>query len=452
MGLERRVRCWLRWSALHGLTRTAITLEARRKQPLALLLAGADRASDHYDLIEQIRIADREAPTNVSGIVTADLVFAREILRDNRFVAMTPASIPYPAPLRWIIERTELGLPNPIEPPAMLAVDPPHHTRFRKLVSRAFTPKAVSRLEGTLHQVTTELLGTMERKQRVDLISDYASQVPVSIIAEMLDMPRSDTPMLLEWGDHVAALLDFGMPWQVYREANEALAHIDSYFDNHLARLRRQLRDNPDLDGIMANVIREGDLTDFELKATMALLLAAGFDTTTNLIGNGIVALLGNPDQLAYLQKNPDQWNNAVEEILRYDPPVQMVGRVATETVNINGRSLQRGEIAALLIGGANRDPEVFDQPAKFDVARDNARQHISFSGGVHSCLGANLARMEGVVALRALFENFPDLALADDPTPGKHINLRGYRHLPVDITGKVPTVLTTDVGNGVVS
>lgn len=437
MRTRDQIKYWSRWATMHGISRAALLTQVRTL-PLAALFLGPDRAEKHYRYIEEIRASGSVTPSRAGGLIFTDLALTREILRDNRFITMAPTNIPSPIlPLafsRWVFARTEPGLPNPVEPPAMLAVDPPEHTRFRKLVSKAFTPRAVSKLEDRVREVTTELLDNLERHERADLLHDYASQLPVAIIAEMLGVLRADAPFLLEWGNHGAALLDIGMTWSAYRDAIQALIEIDRYFDAHLVRLRGELAEDPTVDGILASIVRDGDLNDRELKATMALLLGAGFETTVNLIGNGIAALLRHPQQLAHLRENPDGWPNAVEEILRYDSPVQITGRVATQTCEFEGHTLAAGSMAILLLGGANRDPAVFDQPDVFDVLRANAREHVAFGSGIHVCLGASLARMEGVVALQSLFERFPELVLAADPIPGKHVNLHGFGSLPVNL------------------
>jgi len=437
MRTRDQLKYWSRWATMHGISRAALLTQVR-KIPLAALLLGPDRAEKHYQYIEEIRAQGPIAPTRATGLVFTGLDMTREILRDSRFITASPNNLPSPVLppglSRWIYARTEPGLPNPVEPPAMLAVDPPEHTRFRKLVSRAFTPRAVGKLEDRIREVTVELLDNLEKGERADLLEDYASQLPVAIIAEMLGVPRADAPFLLAWGNHGATLLDIGMPWAAYREATRALTEIDYYFDAHLIRLRKELAQDPTIDGILASIVRDGGLNDRELKATMALLLGAGFETTVNLIGNGIVALLRHPEQLSHLRENPEGWPNAVEEILRYDSPVQLTARVATEAVEFPGHTLQAGAMAVLLLGGANRDPSVFDEPNAFDVRRANAREHVAFGSGVHVCLGASLARMEGVVALQSLFERFPDLALAADPTPGEHVNLHGFGNLPVNL------------------
>lgn len=201
----------------------------------------------------------------------------------------------------------------------------------------------MSKLEDRVREVTTELLDNLERHERADLLHDYASQLPVAIIAEMLGVPRADAPFLLEWGNHGAALLDIGMTWSAYRDAIQALIEIDRYFDAHLVRLRGELAEDPTVDGILASIVRDGDLNDRELKATMALLLGAGFETTVNLIGNGIAALLRHPQQLAHLRENPDGWPNAVEEILRYDSPCRSPEGSPPRLANLKGTRWRPG-------------------------------------------------------------------------------------------------------------
>jgi cytochrome P450 len=188
----------------------------------------------------------------------------------------------------------------------------------------------------------------------------------------------------------------------------------------------------------------EGGLSDRELKSNAALLVGAGVETTVNLIGNGITALLEHPDQLALLRDDPDLWPSAIEEILRYDSPVQMTARTAHCDMEIAGVNLAKGEVVAMLLGGANRDPRVFDHPEHFDITRPNARDHLAFGSGIHVCVGAALARIEGVTALRELFARYPDMELAAVPEPRGLVNLNGYRRLPVHLHSRVATPRTT--------
>jgi cytochrome P450 len=182
----------------------------------------------------------------------------------------------------------------------------------------------------------------------------------------------------------------------------------------------------------------DGSLTEREFAANAALLIGAGFETTVNLIGNGVVTLLANPDQLALLREDPGLWPSAIEEILRLHSPVQMTARTAECDVEIAGHRVGAGQMVALMLAGANRDPQMFANPGRFDVTRSNAREHLAFASGVHACLGAALARIEGITALRALFDGFPDLTLTGNPQWCELVNLRGYPQLPVRLGNRL--------------
>jgi cytochrome P450 len=208
----------------------------------------------------------------------------------------------------------------------------------------------------------------------------------------------------------------------------------------HVARLKQQPGD--DLLSKLAALVDEGEtLNDVELRATALLVIGAGFETTLNLIANGVVQLLDHPDQLAVLKENPAGWENAVDEILRYDSPVQATVRVSGEDTELAGHRVAAGKFVSIMLGGANRDPDVFTDPQRFDVTRPNAREHLAFSSGIHFCLGASLARLEGTIALRKLFERFPDLAISGTPVRRQMRVLRGYEHLPVRLGRELAAV-----------
>jgi cytochrome P450 len=218
--------------------------------------------------------------------------------------------------------------------------------------------------------------------------------------------------------------------WRDFRTAMKALRDFDQYLAAHIERLSQ----DDDANSILADVVRNGDLTEVEIKLLVGLLLGAGFVTTTHVLGKGVLALVRHPDQLATLRANPEGWPNAIEEILRYDTTGQLAGRVATEHADIEGYPVRAGESIFLLVGGANRDPAIFEHPDAFDITRANAREHVSFGFGVHACLGAALARMELHIGLQSLFERFPQLALAGEPTFNNRIGLHGLTHLPVSL------------------
>ncbi|MFL0181909.1 cytochrome P450 [Mycobacterium sp. SMC-15] len=420
-----RPKLWLRWVLLQGFPRAFLAVQARRGDPMARLLIGPVRGGDPEALTEQIRARGRLTRTPFVS-VTADHELCRAILRDDRFGASNPANINLPRTTRWLISRTDPQLPNPAEPPSMLVVDPPDHTRYRRAVVRAFTPRAIDRLRTRIVEITHELLDRVESTARPDLIADFAGPLPALIIAEILGIPEEQRPQMLDRGDRGAPLLDIGVSWKTFRVAMESLRENDHEFSDHIERLRN----NPG-DDIYSQIIRDGDLDRRELGVTALLLAGAGFETTINLIGNAIVLLLRHREQLAMLRQDPELWPGAVEEVLRFDSPVQMTSRNALCDLELAGYHVAAGETVALLLGGANHDPDVFEEPGRFDVTRANAKEHLSFSSGIHACLGANLARMEATIALRALFERFPDLQLDGPPTPRGLATLHGFRHIP---------------------
>jgi cytochrome P450 len=243
-------------------------------------------------------------------------------------------------------------------------------------------------------------------------------------------VPPAQRNQVLELGTRAAPSLDFGLSWRQFRAVTSGLRDFGRWLDDHIEQLRR----HPGED-LLSQLIEArdsgGGLDDRELKATAGLVLAAGFETTVNLLGNAIALLDRHPDQLARLRAEDALWPNAVDEALRLDPPVLMTGRVSTRPTSVAGLDLPEGAQVVTLLAGANRDPRVFADPDRYDVARENARDHVSFSGGRHYCLGASLARMEGEVGLRALADRFPDLRLLPGARRRPTRVLRGYETLP---------------------
>ncbi|HEX3547706.1 MAG TPA: cytochrome P450 [Mycobacterium sp.] len=424
-----RVGLWARWVAMHGVPRAFLAVQARRGDPLARLMANHGSGDDPYPLMEEIRA---HGPLVRKRFVWAsvDHGVCRDILRDKRFGVTDPTAMELPRPLRALISRTDPGVANPVERPAMVVVDPPDHTRYRQLVAQSFTPRAIDTLAIRVSDVTTELIDSLADTPHPDLITDFAAQLPVAIIAEILELPADTHPHMLEWGHSGAPLLDVGIPWTTYRRAIDGLRAADDDLRGRFHQARAgEPGDNP-----FSRLAADGSLTYREFTANAALLIGAGFETTVNLIGNGIAVLLQHPEQLARLRDDPSLWPNAIEEILRIDSPVQMTARTAGCDVEIAGHHIAAGDMVALLLGGANRDPHVFTDPSRFDITRANARDHLAFASGVHACLGAALARIEGVTALRALFEAFPDLRLTAPPQRRGLVNLHGFTRLPAQL------------------
>jgi cytochrome P450 len=421
------VRMWARWLAMHGAARALMKVRALRGDPLARLIASHGRATDPYPLMEEIRAGGRLVRAPFTW-VSVDYGVCREVLRDNRFGVTAPSTMDLPRPLRTLISRTDdEGVANPVEPPAMVVVDPPEHTRYRQLVAQSFTPRAIDKLTTRVAEVTDDLVERLADTPHPDLITDFASQLPVAIIGEILGLPTDTHQWMLEWGHCGAPLLDIGIGWRTYRAAVDGLRDADRELRDRFHQLRSAETDAHPFSRLAAH----GPLTDREFTANAALLIGAGFETTVNLIGNGINLLLQHPDQLARLRNHPELWPSAVEEILRIDSPVQMTARTARCDLDLAGHRIAAGEMVALLLSGANRDPHVFTDPDRFDIARPNARDHLAFASGIHACLGAALARIEGATALRALFEAFPDLELTAPPQPRGLVNLRGFSRLP---------------------
>ncbi|GAA2134203.1 cytochrome P450 [Actinomadura napierensis] len=321
---------------------------------------------------------------------------------------------------------------------SFLTMDPPDHTRLRRLVSKAFTPRLVERLRPRVEALVDELLDGVSGE--VDLISALAYPLPVIVISEMLGVPPRDRDLFKGWSDALARGLDpdFLLPEAEIALRDEARAEFAAYFRELAAERRAEPRD--DLLSALVGVSDGGDvLSEEELLATCVLLLVAGHETTVNLIGNGALALLRHPEQLAVFREHPENVAAAVEELLRYDPPVQLTLRAALEDAELGGTVIERGRLVLLLTGAANRDPSVFTDPDRLALLRyaegRDAPRHLSFGHGVHFCLGAPLARLEGQIALKKLFERDVALAAGDgDLVYRDNLVLRGLRDLPVTI------------------
>ena len=400
------------------------------------MLADPAVAADPAAFYEEMRALGPIVRARLSYL-TVDHALAHELLRSDDFrVLSMGASLP--APLRWLERRTRPDTLHPLLPPSLLAVEPPEHTRYRKTVSSVFTSRAVAALRDGVEDTATELLdGLAGESGVIDIVERYCSRLPIAIISEILGVPESDRSRILTYGELAAPSLDFGLGWTQYRKVQDGLEGFSGWLTAHL----EHLRDNPG-DDLMSQLIAASEdgvrLDQDELRAVAGLVLAAGFETTVNLLGNGIRLLLNSPDQLAILAAEPSLWPNAVEEILRLESPVQLTARMARNDTVVAGMPIKQGEVVVICLAGANRDPAVFDDPQRFDVRRDNAGKHLSFSGGRHFCLGAALARMEGEIGLRQFFTHFPDAALAGTGKRRDTRVLRGWAQLPVNLGSSV--------------
>ena len=316
---------------------------------------------------------------------------------------------------------------------SFLALNPPDHTRLRRLVSRAFTPARVRDLGPRIEAVAAGLIETAAASAGpVDLIEALASPLPVTVISELLGVPSADYDRLVGWSDALARGLDpaFLISAQDRERQQVARAEFGEYLTDLIAERRRSPGD--DLVSALVGVADDGDvLSEEELIATCILLLVAGHETTTSLMGSAVLGLLQHPDQFARLRDEPELMAGAVEEFLRYSPPVQLTARVALSDASIGSVPVSAGSAALMLIGAANRDPELCADPERLDITRPPTH-HVSFGQGIHFCLGAPLARLETQIVLRLLLERPDDLRLAGEPAWKENTVLRGLRYLPV--------------------
>jgi cytochrome P450 len=322
------------------------------------------------------------------------------------------------------------GFLKPLEQ-NMLDLDDPDHKRLRTLVSKAFTPRLIERLRGRIEAICQELLGAMERKGRAELVRDYALPLPATVIAELLGVPAGDHRKFHRWSNRIVSVSSGRDVWQALPAALAFVRYLRKMAE------RRRVSPGEDLMSALVQAEEAGDkLSQDELLAMSFLLLVAGHETTVNLIASGTLALVQHPDQLEKLKSDPLLIKPAVEELLRYTSPVEIsTERYARQDLEVSGTEVPRGELVLGVLGSANRDERYFDEPDALDLARD-PNKHLAFGrGGVHHCLGAPLARMEGQIAITALLQRFPDLRL--DAEPGslrwrRGLFLRGLQRLPL--------------------
>jgi cytochrome P450 len=323
-----------------------------------------------------------------------------------------------------------------VERRPFLFMDPPDHTRLRGLVTKAFTPRVIDKLRPRIQEVVDAAIDAAVEKGSMDVINDLAYPLPVTVISEMLGVPAADHETFKEWSRELARSLDpdLVLPPEVIARRQQAAEEFAEYFRGLIAARRREPQD----DLLSALIAAEQDgavMSEEELLSTCILILIAGHETTVNLIGNGVLAFMRNRDAFERFKADPAGLaRTAVEEVLRYDPPVQMTGRIALEDIEVGGHKISKGEQSVLLIGSANRDPGQFSEPNTFDAGRAK-NNHLSFSSGIHFCLGAPLARLEGQIALRTMAERLPQMELAAGELGYKeNIVLRGLAALPVSL------------------
>src|SRR5271155_1775057 len=366
----------LHWVALHGFVRGVSSLGARRGDLQARLIADPTVNANPEAFYEEVRTRGPLAHSRI-GYITADHAIGHELLRSEGFRVLSLGSN-LPAPLRWLERRARDDLLHPLRPPSLLAVEPPEHTRYRKTVSAVFTSRAVTALRDRVEQTAVNLLDQLADQSGgsgvVDIVERYCSLLPVAIISDILGVPDQDRGRVLEFGELAAPSLDIGLPWRQYRSVQNGIAGFNLWLVEHLRQLRRAPGDN-----LMSQLIQASEngpaetrLSETELIGIAGLVLAAGFETTVNLLGNGIPMLLDTPEHLDTLRQRPELWPNTVEEILRLESPVQLTARLAVKDVEMGGTQIERGELVIVYLATANRDPSVFPNPHHFDIERPN--------------------------------------------------------------------------------
>jgi len=406
--------------------------QARRGSPMARIQVDPALREDPRQAWEEVR---RRGPLTRAGLpwLTASLPVASRVLRGDEFGV--PQFDTHHGVGQAIGRLRDPWAAGPVDPPSLLALDAPDHTRLRRLVARAFTARRVAGMEPQIEATTRKLLDQLHGRDRVELVEDFAAQLPVAVIADLLGVPAEDRGPLLEWGNRVALLLDAGLSWRDFHRAQRAVREMHLWIHRHIEQLRARPGDD-----LLSAVIRTADAmpeeerpTSDELRTLGLLVLGAGFETTVNLLGNAVHLLSEHPEQRDALVAAPQGWENAVEEVLRFDSPVQFNARMARREVEVAGQSLRPGHVVLVMVGGIHRDPEVFTDPNVFDVTRADAAEHLAFSAGTHFCLGAGLARMEARVGLRELYDRFPRLTVAAAGGVRRSTRvLRGFESLPV--------------------
>jgi pimeloyl-[acyl-carrier protein] synthase len=381
--------------------------------------------ADPYPMYHRLRVEDPVHHSPLGFWVLTRYPDVMAMLRDPRLIKEPIAA--------FVAARFGMAVPPGLGL-SMLDRDPPDHTRLRGLVSKAFTPRALERLRPGIQQIVDGLLDEAQSRGSMDLIEEFAYPLPVRVICEMLGVPVKDHERFKRWGLDIARGLDAIMlppDSEVGQRSVSGRRALADYFRGLIAERRAAPRDDM-LSALIAAEEAGDKLNEEELLATCILLLVAGHETTVNLIGNGTLALLRHPAELRKLRENPGLIGTAVEELLRFDGPVQRTARIPSEDITIGGQTIGKGEMVMPFLGAADRDPTQFPDPDRLDITRADNR-HIAFGMGIHFCLGAPLARMEGQIAINTLLARLPKLALATDrPTFRQSLTLRGLETLPV--------------------
>ena len=385
-----------------------------RHDPVALLRLGPGR-DNPYPIYEQLRARGPLVPTRLGNWVSTSHEVCSQVLRDRRMGVRPEGNVP---------STDDFGL-------SFLEMNPPDHTRLRRLAAPAFSPKQMAGYRPRIEQTVHRLLDDAERQGNFDLVSTFAAPLPIAVITDLLGVPNANAADFARYGATIGSALDGIKSLSHARALMAANAELERLFADLFELRRREPADD-----ILSRIIAaEGDTIEpQELLPLCVLLLIAGFETTVNLISNGVLALLEHPQQWKDLCAEPGLGEQVTEEVLRYDPPVQRTARFALEPMEVAGQAVWRGQVVLTLIGGANRDPLVYDDPAQFDIHRPPSAEHLAFSSGIHYCLGQPLARLEASIAFAALAERLPELRRAGRVVRRNASTIRGPLRLPLAV------------------
>ncbi|MBD2339097.1 cytochrome P450 [Calothrix sp. FACHB-156] len=383
-----------------------------------------------YPYYERLRSQDPIHFSFMGTWVITRYTDAVAVLRDPRFSVDMRRWGNY-QDIRFRETQGELGPLGRITSKWMLFIDPPDHIRLKRLASKAFTPQIVENLRPYIAEIVDTKLNQVASRGKLDVVADLAHPLPFVVIAQMLGVPPEDREKLQKWSDDMALCLDPMMSIDIFEHLNQVVIEFAEYFRNLIAQ-RRQQRQDDLLSALITARDEQDQLTEEELLGTCILLFVAGHETTVKLISNGVLALLNHPDQMAKLKQEPTLIESAVEELLRYDSPVQLTVRTATEDVEIGGKTIRQGQQVFICLGSVHRDPAEFVNADQLDITRQDNR-HLAFSYGIHACLGNVLARVQAQVAINALIQRFSHFQIATEKLEWhKTIILRGLKSLPV--------------------
>jgi P450-derived glycosyltransferase activator len=387
-----------------------------RRDPMARLQLRPGR-DDPYAIYERMRAAGPMFPTRLGNWASTSHRVCNSVLRDRRFG----------------VRRLADPAANDQSNLSFLGMNPPDHTRLRRLAQPAFSPRAVATYRDRIERTVSELLDRAAVAGEFDLVSGLAAPLPIAVITDLLGIPEADSEAFSQYGRVIGGALDGIRSLRHAAELQTNDTKLRALFADLFELRRREPGDDIVSHLVAAEGSPEPQVTPAEMMPMCVLLLVAGFETTVNLIGNAVVALLDHPDQWDLLRSDPSGLAaGAVEETLRYDPPVQRTFRVAHEPLEIEGKPVHRGQLVATLIGAANRDPEAFDRPAVFDITRKPEADHLAFSSGIHYCLGQPLATLEATVALEVLAKRLPRLRRVGPVRRRNATTIRGPIRIPV--------------------